>query len=345
MKNVCFAISTGTKTSLISLKELRDYISESDIFKYYFEDSVPCVISSPLREDNNPSFSVFIRHDGCVGWYDFKTAEHGGLFDLLMKVFDIPLSDLITKIHEEVLGGVEIKSLKKIVKSGYLKSYTEKKIKLEVKVRPLRPHDIEYWESYGIPKEKLSFFDIYPISHLFFVKDDESKIVSCDRYAYAYIEFKDNNPTYKIYQPYSEDHKWLNNHDRTVWDFWNKLPKNGENLIICSSRKDAACVWSNTNIPCTSMQAESVKIKESVMSEIKERFTNVFILYDNDWNKSENYGRILGKRIADEHKLIQIEIPEEYKSKDPSDLYLNHGKEVLINVINKLICGTQQMSL
>jgi hypothetical protein len=122
-----------------------------------------------------------------------------------------------------------------------------------------------------------------------------------------------------------------------VWDFWSKLPEKGDNIIVCSSRKDAACIWANTGIPCTSMQAESVKIKESVMSEIKERFTNVFVLYDNDYNKSENWGRILGAKIASEHNIKQIEIPDEYESKDPSDLYKNHGKKALINIINKLV--------
>ena len=39
-------------------------------------------------------------------------------------------------------------------------------------------------------------------------------VIPCEKYAYAYIEFKDGLPTYKIYQPFSENYKWLNNHDR-----------------------------------------------------------------------------------------------------------------------------------
>ena len=32
-----------------------------------------------------------------------------------------------------------------------------------------------------------------------------------------------------------------------------------------------------------------------------------------------------------------IEIPKEYESKDPSDLYKNHGKEVYLKIMNEIL--------
>ena len=40
--------------------------------------------------------------------------------------------------------------------------------------------------------------------------------------------------------------------------------------------------------------------------------------------------------MAETYGLTQIEIPEEYKSKDSSDLAKNHGREVLTKVIHDL---------
>ena len=113
----------------------------------------------------------------------------------------------------------------------------------------------------------------------------------------------------------------MNKHDGSVWDLWTKLPDKGDNLIITSSRKDALCIWANTGIPSLSLQAESYLPKQHVVQQLKDRFKNVYVLYDNDFDSSENHGRELGNLMAKEFDLIQIEIPDEYKSKDTSDLY------------------------
>ena len=84
------------------------------------------------------------------------------------------------------------------------------------------------------------------------------------------------------------------------------------------------------------LQAESYIPKKHVVQQLKDRFKKIFVLYDNDFNKEENYGRELGKEIAQEFDLIQIEIPDKYKSKDPSDLFKNCNKKTLIEVIDNL---------
>ena len=60
-------------------------------------------------------------------------------------------------------------------------------------------------------------------------------------------------------------------------------------------------------------------------------------LYDNDFQSDGNHGRILGETMAREFNLIQIEIPDKYRSKDTSDLFKNYGEQVVREVINQLI--------
>ena len=85
------------------------------------------------------------------------------------------------------------------------------------------------------------------------------------------------------------------------------------------------------------MQGEGYIPKEKVINILKERYKNIFILYDNDFNVSENHGRILGNKIANLFGLRQIEIPDVYQSKDPSDLCKNFDRATLKKVVNQLI--------
>ena len=117
---------------------------------------------------------------------------------------------------------------------------------------------------------------------MFITKNGNDMVIPCEKYAYAYIEFKDGLPTYKIYQPFSENYKWLNNHDRSVWDLWSKLPETGDNIIITSSRKDALTIWANTGIPCIAIQGEGYTISDTAISELKKRYKYIYILLDND---------------------------------------------------------------
>lgn len=330
------AISNGTRT--LSLEDILQYKSEIDIAKFYLNiEDVPCKIASPLREDKNPSFKIDYNENGNIRFYDFGTQNHGGLFDLLMEMTSLDFTSLLNRIYEELIEG---KDLAKIDVSKRPKIFVQsKKIEsLRVKVREWKEHDLAYWGAGGITKEWLKFGNVYPISRMFIKKTDQDEFdIPCEKHAYVYIEFKDNNPTCKIYQPFSEKYKWINNHDKSVWDLWSKLPVSGDKLIITSSRKDALTIWANTGIPSTCLQAESYLFKENVILEIKSRFKDIYVLYDNDYDKDNNYGHIYGRNISNEYGLTQIEIPSIYKSKDPFALRVNYGKDAFIKIISDLI--------
>ena len=63
----------------------------------------------------------------------------------------------------------------------------------------------------------LKYADVYPISHKIVIKDNKSYAFGADKYAYAYVEFKEGRTTLKIYQPFNKNgFKWSNRHDRSV---------------------------------------------------------------------------------------------------------------------------------
>ena len=335
------AFSKGVSTD-ITIKELLEKVSEAEILGYYFQiKEVPCLIHSPLRVDNHKSFGLSSLDGVSIIFKDFKTGENGNTFTLLQKYWGYSsIDETLNRINNELCKGKEVNSSTKVKKNSgsTIPKVSKSFIDLKCKIRSWKEWDIAYWKQYGISLPWLKFSNTYPISHIIVTKDGRTSIIPADKYAYVYVEFKDRLETIKIYQPYSKDFKWSNNHDSSVWDLWQQLPESGDDLIITSSRKDALCIWENTGIPSCSLQAESYLPKYHVVDILKQRFKRVWVLYDNDWEKEGNPGRTLGNKLAKEFGLTQIEIPQQYLSKDPSDLYKNHcGPERLREVIFKLI--------
>jgi len=331
-------IANGNPT--VNLQYILSQVAEIDILNYYIGvDGLPTVINSPLREDSRPSFGLILLDNQAVRYHDFSTGDKGGLFNLLQALWGVTFSEVILRIYEDLPNIINKTS--GISKGSYFVhnrsiSYQDG-TKLKVAIRKWKDYDIKYWNSYGISLPWLEFGKIFPISHIFIEKGKEQFAVSAEKHAYVYVEKKDKQFSIKIYQPFSDFFKWRSQHDSSVWDLWRQLPAKGEKLIITSSRKDALTIWENTLIPACSLQAESTYPKVQVINQLKRRFKKIYILYDNDFNKKENWGRIFGRKLASEFGLIQIEIPERLQSKDSSDLFKNQGKVALIETINTLV--------
>lgn len=322
-----------------NLNDLLKKVPEDKLLNHYFGvTQIPCVINAPYRQDSKPSVGIYLSRSNKTQFTDFGTKESGGVLDLLMKTWGCNFQkcvDIIVKDFNKIThNGAEIRKCQMDTsKVVYHKSSTT----IQVKFREWRKYDLEFWETYGISLPWLEFGDVHPISRIFYTKDGVTKDYPADKYAYVYIERKDGIPTMKIYQPFSETTKWISKHNSSVWDLWTQLPTYGEQLIITSSRKDALCIWENTGIPSISLQGEGYFPKEQVIRELKDRFGEIYILYDNDYNSEVNNGREFGKIIADRFYLTQIEIPTEYQAKDASDLCKKYGREKVKEVILKLI--------
>lgn len=307
-------LSIGGDTAPYILQERE--IDEHALCLSLFNVKPPAKIHSPLRDDDKtPSFSIY-EYDGRVFYKDWGTGESGTIASLAAKLRGKTLSELA--------GEYKIDATKLL----YVHDSEKKNHSLAVKIRPWRASDYEYWKSFGINPEWLDFCDVHPVSRIF----SGNGSFAADSLSFAYAEHKDDIDSVKVYQPYSKI-KWLSGHDSSVWDLWRQLPSTGNKIILTSSRKDAMCLWSNTDIPAVCLQGEGYIPKAHVVQQIKDRFLDVYVLYDNDFTSSVNHGREFGKRIAQMFDLKQIEIPSEYKSKDPSDLLKNCGRETLRQVI------------
>lgn len=303
----------------ITLEDILARITEFDILYYYFNVSkLPTIIHSPLRQDNRPSFGLYTSDGKRVHYTDFATKDKGGLFDLLMKYWGENYKEMLNHLWKDLPNfsnaNVQFNSIKS--KNTY-QSLKSRNINLQCKVREWRNYDIEYWKSYGISLEWLKYADVYPISHKIVISDGHRYVFGADKYAYAYVERKEGKVTLKIYQPFNKGgYKWSNRHDRSVISLWTKVPEYGDKICICSSMKDALCLWANTGIPALAIQGEGYGMSNTAISELKRRYSHIYILLDND-----EAGIIDGRKLSESTGFTNIVLPRVNDAKDISDLY------------------------
>lgn len=332
------AISVGTKS--VSLGDVLSKTTELDILNYYFHvNELPVVIHSPLRHDIKPSFGLYTLNGSKVYYVDLSTRDRGGLFDLLMKYWGESYSSVLNRVWED-LPNIQTANVRvnQVDSERTICNFKQRDIDLQCKVREWRDYDLEYWKSYGISLEWLKYADIYPISHKIVVKNGNRYVFGADKYAYAYVERKEGKVTLKIYQPFNKgNYKWSSNIDRSVWSLWTKIPKYGDNLIISSSVKDCLNIICNLGIPAICMQGEGYKPKPQVIEELKGRYKNIIIFYDNDYNNPDNPGRKDSIELSLEYNLKRVEIPARYEAKDPSDLFRKYGKDRYLEIMNEIL--------
>ena len=323
------AISKGK--SSVSLDDILSKVTEADILSYYLGvTEVPCIINSPLRQDRRPSFGLYSPDRRRIYYTDLSTRDRGGLFDLLGHMWNCSYKEVLTRINEDI---------SKFSDSASIHTYTPCTVRststynrdtdLQCKVRDWRDYDIEYWASYGISLEWLKYAEVYPISHKIIIKGGQRYVFGADKYAYAYVEHKEGKVTLKIYQPFNKaGYKWSNKHDRSVISLWTKVPEYGDKICICSSLKDALCLWANANIPSLSIQGEGYNMSDTAISELKRRYKEIYILLDND-----EAGLKDGLSLSESTGFTNVVLPKFEGGKDISDAFKILGKEKWLKLI------------
>lgn len=317
----------GKTSSSVSKAELFTRFSEVDVLTKVFHSitSLPCKISSPFRVDNNPSFSIYMGDNNHIYYKDFGDSnEHGGLLDLLCKYWKCTFNQCLDKIYSLMSEGSQDSSL--TLRPKQLKVLTRKETqeatKLQIVKRPWHQYDREYWSSYGIELKWLRYVEVFPISYKIITKKDpetsktKTYIFSADKYAYCFVERKEGKVSLKIYQPFNtKGYKWCSKMDSSVIGLWNKIPKTGDRVVICSSLKDALCLRCQCNIPTLCLQGEGYNMSQTAVKELKKRYKKVFICFDTD-----------APGLADAEKLSQqtgfpFIVPDLHGEKDLSDYY------------------------
>ena len=325
-------------------KVLLSRIQDIDVYRYYIDQDIGrhSLILSPLRVEEKASFGFFIGESGEICFKDFVKGS-GDCIKFVQELFNLNFYDAMSRIVIDfnLIDEFNYRNVGQPIKKEFKPSNRDdvvKKLKqgkeLGITKRKGEMYDIDFWYKFGITKKSLIKYNVHPLSYIFV----NGNAIKADKHSYAFTETKDGKETYKIYQPFNKDFKWLNNHDESVWQGWNQLPEKGSTLIITKSLKDVMSITEVLGIPAVSLQSENVTPKDKIITELKSRFETIHVLYDNDYDKETNWGEKYSKILATEFSLFFSQIPKSYKSKDFSDLVVNIGEEKARELWEQRLC-------
>jgi len=157
---------------------------------------------------------------------------------------------------------------------------------------------------------------------------------SNDSPMYCY-KFDDKVKVYRPLQP-KGIYKWLSNAKMNTVQGYKQLRYEKDTLIITKSLKDVMCLWEmDGEYESIAPQAETTHLDESVISNIINKYKNIYILFDND--AAGIFGaETLQKKIPGSKVIF---IPHDTKTKDISDFVAKEneifGNELIKNLINE----------
>jgi hypothetical protein len=255
------------------------------------------------------------------------TQECGNVIKLVQLLYNINYSQALIKIADDmgiINEDYRVIKIRKIIK---LNKKQSNEVNLAIKVRDYEQKDIDWWGKFSISVNTLKKYFVYPCEYIFV----NNNPIFCRKLTYAYKEFKDSKITWKFYQPEGE-YKWISNHKADVWQGWAQMPKSGDILILTKSLKDVMSITENTDYPAVAPQSEGTILKKQVVEELKTRFENIYLLFDND-----KAGEKFSFELTSKYGFIPIFIPHEFNSKDFSDLVKNTGINNSITILKELL--------
>lgn len=308
----------------ITKEYLLSKYSEETYMEYYLGIPVKKgLYKSPLRPDNSPTCSFYRNKSGELIFKDFRGDFYGNFISVVMFLYNCGYHRALEIIAQDF--GL-------IARDGIIRTRTIKESKhkfidsgpanIRVEIQEFKDYELKWWNDFGVTKEILKRFHVYSCKSVFlngnyFATSEKHNLI----FGY-YGGKKDNLELWRIYFPKRKNYRFITNWEAKKIQGFKQLPKKGKLLVITKSMKDVMCL-SSFGIPAIAPNSEHLFISDSVLSELKSRFSLIIVLYDNDLAGLENM-----QKIKKEHpELIYTWIPRRFEAKDISDFHKKYGKD------------------
>ena len=309
--------------------------SEEQLMEYYLHIPVKKgLFRSPLRRDKQPTCSFYRNKSGTLIFKDFATGQHLNIFDVVQSIFRCDYFESLRIIAND-FGIVRDNALHKNpgkINLNPIKIKDKEISKIQIEVQEFTDSELKWWGRYGISKDILKRFDVYSCKHVFL--NDQLFAESqqhCPIFGYYGKKYQ-GLELWRCYFPKRTSFRFITNWPSKKIQGYDQLPKKGKLLVITKSMKDSMCLYS-CGITACAPNSENLFIPNKVLEDLKSRFKNIVVLYDNDRPGLYNMAK-----IRREHpELTYVFIPKRYGSKDISDFYKDHGRKETLNLIKTFI--------
>lgn len=305
----------------ITKEFLLSKFNEETFMTYYLGIPVKKgLFKSPLRGDHVPTCSFFRNKAGELIFKDFSGAFYGNFINVVMYKYQCNYYKALKIIASDFgLIGTSIKKTPIKVQETFKDSG---QAVINVEIQDFTEQELKWWNKYGITEKILKKFKVYSCKNVWLNGNYFAKSAQNNMMFGYYGGIKDKVELWRIYFPQRKEYRFLSNWNSNKIQGFNQLPKTGNVLIITKSMKDVMTLCS-VGIPAIAPNSETLFISDNVLSNLKERFNRIFVLYDNDLPGISNMNKI--KKLHPE--LNYLWIPRETGAKDISDLHKLLGKK------------------
>ncbi len=340
----------------LTKEEIFKKINSYDIFRFYCENfkEVGKKFNSDLpgRSDNIPSCVIeFIGGDLMYSDFGYKTGLRA--VDYVMEKYGLGFGDTLEKINRDFNLGLSSGRLqqhklcliqgKKPVLSPSPKFNEKPPARLRKRQRPFTKQDLEYWNSFYWTEEMLNLSKTQSISHYWI--NGTKFLVRPNELAFSYEYYYHNGRAQrKLYFPQRKEFKWFSNVDNTIVQLVDVAPKQGDILIITSSKKDAGIFWrmnldklvGDLIIHGVAPNTENTMVPERWLKKAQKRYKKIILWYNNDWDKKDNPGVTNAKKFSERYNLPYYYNPDN-EPKDPSDFSSRYGLNEFVNYFKRQV--------
>lgn len=309
--------------------------SEEQIMEFYLHIPIKKgLVRSPLRIDREPTCSFYRNKSGDLIFKDFATGQYLDVFGVVQTLYNCSYFKALKIIANDfnIVKSESIpQNIGKINKNP-IKISNKEISKIQIEIQPFSELELKWWKKYGITLDILNRFKVYSCKHLF-LNDNllaESK-QHCPIYGYYGGKYQ-NLELWRCYFPKRTSYRFITNWPTKKIQGYEQLPKNGKLLVITKSMKDCMTLYS-MGISAIAPNSETQFISEKILEDLKSRFSNIIVLFDNDYT-GISFMNKLKKKFPE---LLYTWIPFKYESKDISDFYKKYGKNKTLDLIKTFI--------
>lgn len=291
-------------------------------------------ISNPFlaEKQDTPSFNIFpAMGTGEWRYNDFATDDSGSCFDLVMKLKNVSFPEALAAINADMNLFLD-SNTNTTIPTPPKPITTEKQIDEFDKMKPAKrftitkrdynTHDWAFWEKFKINKETLDKFNVVALaSYSAFNKEGKPYEIKAfgGKLMYAY----DNGDWTKIYKPFDDKKykfQFLGIKETNFIFGWKHLPAKDDLVFITGGEKDVLTLVSN-GFNAITLNSETANLQDDTAEELKQRFKNVIVLYDNDPT-----GVKQSKHLSSLYKIHRLQLPKiPNNGKDISDYFAQGG--------------------
>lgn len=292
-------------------------------------------INSPLRDDNNPSFSTKLVGDN-IRWADFGLGlKYKSVYDLVMEIEDVDFKGA-ANIIKDILAENH--------KAGVVHKPRQQPKEKVLKVVPndyWSEFEIAYWAKRDIDSSTCERDLIFPLKLLFI----DGKFICTStkdnpKFIY-YFDYRDRRG-FKVYSPLDKEHKWLS-YNTSLYNLENEVTKIYDNLIVFSSRKDRL-VFDSLELCYDTTSTMSEGNFSGLLRELPNlKYDNIYSFFDFELNEAgekmaqklyEQSGGIV-KPIAPPTNVLNYLISKDIK--DIDDLRVKGDSNLLREIVGVCI--------